>query len=111
MTLCSKFEPGKKKSILILRTTLEHLAKPRDEKELNRNRVLYRIDIKEDFLQSEEEEKQMGKGNPQKSGPGGDLHTAARSGDLIAVQSILISNPLTVNSRDKHSRTPYPHSS
>jgi hypothetical protein len=110
MTLCSKFEPGKKKSILILRTTLEHLAKPRDEKELNRNRVLYRVDSKEDFLQSEEE-KQMGKGNPQKSGPGGDLHTAARSGDLIAVQSILISNPLTVNSRDKHSRTPYPHSS
>ncbi|KAK2427477.1 Ankyrin repeat family protein [Trifolium repens] len=90
-----------------LRTTLEHLAKPRDEKELNRNRVLYRVDIKEDFLQTEEEEeKQMGKGNPQKSGPRGDLHTAARSGDLIAVQSILISNPLTVNSRDKHSRTP-----
>ncbi|PNX72516.1 ankyrin repeat domain-containing protein [Trifolium pratense] len=48
----------------------------------------------------------MGKGNPQKSGPGGDLHTAARSGDLIAVQSILFSNPLSVNSRDKHSRTP-----
>ncbi|XP_027361272.1 protein phosphatase 1 regulatory subunit 12C isoform X1 [Abrus precatorius] len=35
-----------------------------------------------------------------------DLHTAARSGDLIAVQSILSSNPLAVNSRDKHSRTP-----
>lgn len=48
----------------------------------------------------------MGKGNPQKSGTGGDLHAAARSGDLIAVQSILISNPLSVNSRDKHSRTP-----
>jgi len=50
----------------------------------------------------------MGKPNPQKSGTGGDLHAAARSGDLIAVQSILISNPLAVNSRDKHSRTPYP---
>lgn len=50
----------------------------------------------------------MGKG-PQKSGTGDDLHAAARSGDLTAVQSILISNPLAVNSRDKHSRTPYPH--
>ncbi|KAK9182603.1 hypothetical protein WN944_025748 [Citrus x changshan-huyou] len=35
-----------------------------------------------------------------------ELHAAARSGDLKAVQSILISNPLSVNSRDKHSRTP-----
>lgn len=35
-----------------------------------------------------------------------ELHAAARSGDLKAVQSILISNPLSVNLRDKHSRTP-----
>ncbi|KAF5743575.1 ankyrin repeat family protein [Tripterygium wilfordii] len=35
-----------------------------------------------------------------------DIHAAARSGDLIAVQSILASNPLLVNSRDKHSRAP-----
>jgi len=45
-------------------------------------------------------------GNPQKPSAGEDLHTAARSGDLNTVQSILISNPLAVNSRDKHSRTP-----
>ena len=50
----------------------------------------------------------MGKGNPQKARTGDELHTAARSGDLIAVQMILSSNPLAVNSRDKHSRTPYP---
>ncbi|KAK4858193.1 hypothetical protein QYF36_012570 [Acer negundo] len=38
---------------------------------------------------------------------GGELlHAAARSGDLQAVQTILSSNPLSVNSRDKHSRTP-----
>ncbi|KAL6979982.1 hypothetical protein U1Q18_021633 [Sarracenia purpurea var. burkii] len=44
---------------------------------------------------------------PQKSPKfGDDLHGAARSGDLIAVQSICSSNPLAVNSRDKHSRTP-----
>ncbi|CAN1199850.1 Poly [ADP-ribose] polymerase tankyrase-1 [Linum perenne] len=36
----------------------------------------------------------------------GDLHAAARSGDLAAVQKILASEPLAVNSRDKHSRTP-----
>ncbi|KAK9277561.1 hypothetical protein L1049_007106 [Liquidambar formosana] len=42
-------------------------------------------------------------GNPQKPW---DLHSAARSGDLNAVQSILSSNPLAINSRDKHSRTP-----
>lgn len=40
-----------------------------------------------------------------------DLHSAARSGDLTAVQYIISSNPLAVNSRDKHSRTPYPSSS
>lgn len=38
----------------------------------------------------------------------GDIHAAARSGDLPTLQSILASNPLAVNSRDKHSRTPYP---
>ncbi|KAJ0111085.1 hypothetical protein Patl1_02654 [Pistacia atlantica] len=35
-----------------------------------------------------------------------DLHAAARSGDLKSVQLILCSNPLSLNSRDKHSRTP-----
>ncbi|KAL9328427.1 hypothetical protein ACSQ67_003430 [Phaseolus vulgaris] len=45
-------------------------------------------------------------GNPRRSKAADDLHTAARSGDLTAVQSILASNPLAVNSRDKHSRTP-----
>ncbi|BAT99748.1 uncharacterized protein HKW66_Vig0154520 [Vigna angularis] len=45
-------------------------------------------------------------GNPRRSKTADDLHSAARSGDLIAVQSILASNPLAVNSRDKHSRTP-----
>ncbi|XP_010449389.1 PREDICTED: 26S proteasome non-ATPase regulatory subunit 10-like isoform X3 [Camelina sativa] len=39
-------------------------------------------------------------------GASADLHSAARSGDLAAVQSIISSNPLAVNSRDKHSRTP-----
>lgn len=46
----------------------------------------------------------MGKGNEEYE----NLHTAARSGDLNAVHSILSSNPLAINSRDKHSRTPYP---
>lgn len=45
-------------------------------------------------------------GNPQKPSAEEDLHAAARSGDLHAVQSILSSNALAVNSRDKHSRTP-----
>ncbi|GAV58061.1 LOW QUALITY PROTEIN: Ank_2 domain-containing protein, partial [Cephalotus follicularis] len=35
-----------------------------------------------------------------------ELHAAARSGELEAVESILNSNPLAINSRDKHSRTP-----
>lgn len=35
-----------------------------------------------------------------------ELHAAARSGDLKAVQTICSSNPLAVNSRDRHSRTP-----
>ncbi|GAV79529.1 Ank_2 domain-containing protein, partial [Cephalotus follicularis] len=39
-------------------------------------------------------------------GRGEELHAAARSGELEAVESILNSNPLAVNSRDKHSRTP-----
>lgn len=43
-----------------------------------------------------------------RGGASADLHSAARSGDLAAVQSIISSNPLAVNSRDKHSRTPYP---
>jgi len=50
-------------------------------------------------------------GNPRRSKTADELHSAARSGDLIAVQSILASNPLAVNSRDKHSRTPYPRHS
>ncbi|KAF5198294.1 Ankyrin-1 [Thalictrum thalictroides] len=47
-------------------------------------------------------------GNPKRSGGGGEepLHAAARTGDLKAVISICASNPLAVNSRDKHSRTP-----
>ncbi|KAM1257719.1 hypothetical protein ACFX13_038133 [Malus domestica] len=35
-----------------------------------------------------------------------NVHAAARSGNLPSLQSILASNPLAVNSRDKHSRTP-----
>ncbi|XP_026445282.1 tankyrase-2-like [Papaver somniferum] len=52
------------------------------------------------------------KRTPSSGGGGGggggeeDLHRAARTGDIHAVQSIIASNPLTVNSRDKHSRTP-----
>ncbi|KAJ4728421.1 Ankyrin repeat [Melia azedarach] len=42
----------------------------------------------------------MGKGEEEQ------VHAAARSGDLKAVQSILSTNPLLINSRDKHSRTP-----
>ncbi|CAH2078557.1 unnamed protein product [Thlaspi arvense] len=41
-----------------------------------------------------------------RGGASADLHSAARSGDLAAVQSIISSNTLAVNSRDKHSRTP-----
>ncbi|KAG7542265.1 Ankyrin repeat [Arabidopsis thaliana x Arabidopsis arenosa] len=47
-----------------------------------------------------------GSGGGRAGGASADLHSAARSGDLAAVQSILSSNPLAVNSRDKHSRTP-----
>ncbi|PHU08701.1 hypothetical protein BC332_20561 [Capsicum chinense] len=35
-----------------------------------------------------------------------ELHVAARNGDLNAVQTLCTTNPLSVNSRDKHSRTP-----
>lgn len=47
-------------------------------------------------------------GNPKKpsTGPDNELHTAARSGDLEAVQRICSANPLAINSRDRHSRTP-----
>lgn len=38
----------------------------------------------------------------------GELHAAARSGDIRAVQAIVATNPRALNSRDKHSRTPYP---
>ncbi|KAK2991278.1 hypothetical protein RJ640_024543 [Escallonia rubra] len=49
----------------------------------------------------------MGKPSMERSSKSGqDVHTAARSGDLNAVLSMCSSNPLTVNSRDKHSRTP-----
>lgn len=55
----------------------------------------------------------MGKPNKRKkqwkpaSNPASEeLHAAARSGDLHAVHRILSSNPLALNSRDKHSRTP-----
>ncbi|KZV31721.1 ankyrin-3 [Dorcoceras hygrometricum] len=34
------------------------------------------------------------------------LHAAARSGDMKAVQELCSANPLAVNSRDRHSRTP-----
>ncbi|KAH8479316.1 hypothetical protein H0E87_031672 [Populus deltoides] len=47
-------------------------------------------------------------GRNRGGGGGGDteLHAAARSGDMKAVESIVSSNPLAINSRDKHSRTP-----
>ncbi|XP_058103879.1 uncharacterized protein LOC131247928 [Magnolia sinica] len=46
-------------------------------------------------------------GNPRKgSNSSADIHTAARTGDVETLQSISSSNPLAINSRDKHSRTP-----
>ncbi|CAN0897447.1 Putative ankyrin repeat protein RF_0381 [Linum grandiflorum] len=51
-------------------------------------------------------ERQTKKTSKTSGGGKGDIHAAARSGDLTAVQSILASDPLAVNSRDKHSRTP-----
>lgn len=55
----------------------------------------------------------MGNRRKGRGGGGGgaeeeELHAAARSGDLSQVQVIVSSNPLKVNGRDKHSRTPYP---
>ena len=49
----------------------------------------------------------MGKGNPQKARTPDKLHMVARSGNPISVQMISSSNALVVNSKDKHSRTPY----
>lgn len=46
----------------------------------------------------------MGRGRGGENNP---LHDAARMGDLVKVQSIFCSNPLVINSRDRHSRTPY----
>lgn len=37
-----------------------------------------------------------------------DIHAAARNGDVTTVELIISSNPIATNSRDKHSRTPYP---
>ncbi|KAH6784757.1 Ankyrin repeat family protein [Perilla frutescens var. hirtella] len=50
----------------------------------------------------------MGKKSTVGSAGSGDeeLHAAARSGDLMAVEAICSANPLAVNSRDRHSRTP-----
>lgn len=51
-------------------------------------------------------------GNPRtfpkkkKAGADSELHAAARAGDVRGVESICCSDPLAVNSRDKHSRTP-----
>lgn len=54
----------------------------------------------------------MGNRRKGRGGGGGgeeeELQAAARSGDLSQVQVIVSSNPLKVNGRDKHSRTPYP---
>ncbi|KAM7264221.1 hypothetical protein ACFE04_001904 [Oxalis oulophora] len=44
--------------------------------------------------------------SPPYMGREDDIHAAARSGDVEAIITIISSNPLTVNSRDKHSRTP-----
>ncbi|KAJ4802712.1 Ankyrin repeat-containing protein [Rhynchospora pubera] len=45
------------------------------------------------------------RGEQQKSSEP-ELHAAARVGDLQKVESICSSNPLAVNTRDRHSRTP-----
>lgn len=47
-----------------------------------------------------------GKGRGGEEDP--PLHVAARAGDIVAVRTICSSNPLSVNARDRHSRTPYP---
>jgi hypothetical protein len=49
-----------------------------------------------------------GNGGGQQKSNEPDLHAAARAGDLQKVESICNSNPLAVNTRDRHSRTPYP---
>ncbi|EYU29095.1 hypothetical protein ABFS82_05G116200 [Erythranthe guttata] len=47
------------------------------------------------------------KASPANANSGNDdFHAAARSGDLKAVIEICSANPLAVNSRDRHSRTP-----
>ncbi|XP_022935347.1 uncharacterized protein LOC111442259 [Cucurbita moschata] len=53
-------------------------------------------------------DRKMGRSLRRRGATGGDdlLHAAARNGDLSSVISILASNPSSVNSRDKHSRTP-----
>ncbi|XP_065035876.1 myb-related protein 1-like [Musa acuminata AAA Group] len=43
---------------------------------------------------------------PKGGGESSDLHAAARNGDLTTVESICNANPLAVNTRDRHSRTP-----
>ncbi|CAL9781218.1 unnamed protein product [Musa acuminata subsp. burmannicoides] len=47
---------------------------------------------------------------PKGGSESSDLHAAARNGDLTTVESICNANPLAVNTRDRHSRTPYPFS-
>ncbi|THU55371.1 hypothetical protein C4D60_Mb11t05850 [Musa balbisiana] len=47
---------------------------------------------------------------PKGGSESSDLHAAAWNGDLTTVESICNANPLAVNSRDRHSRTPYPFS-
>ncbi|CAL9130974.1 unnamed protein product [Musa acuminata var. zebrina] len=43
---------------------------------------------------------------PKGGSESSDLHAAARNGDLTTVESICNANPLAVNTRDRHSRTP-----
>ncbi|XP_065030883.1 uncharacterized protein LOC135653253 isoform X2 [Musa acuminata AAA Group] len=43
---------------------------------------------------------------PKGGSESSDLHAAARNGDLTTVESICNANPLAVNARDRHSRTP-----
>ncbi|CAL9107865.1 unnamed protein product [Musa acuminata var. zebrina] len=47
---------------------------------------------------------------PKGGSESSDLHAATRNGDLTTVESICNANPLAVNTRDRHSRTPYPFS-
>ncbi|XP_068650953.1 uncharacterized protein [Aristolochia californica] len=50
--------------------------------------------------------KNFRKGSKSTPNTGEDIHAAARTGDLLTIQTISLSNPLSVNLRDKHSRTP-----